>query len=101
MRRSGLERREVFVTSKLDDGAHRPDAARRAFARTLSELRLDDVDLFLIHWPLPARQDAPLEATWKVLEEFRARAARARSASRTSRSHTSSRLRPSATWCRR
>src|SRR4029079_9622726 len=51
IRASGLDRGEVFVTSKLNNGEHRPDDARRAFAGTLSELGFDHVDLFLIHWP--------------------------------------------------
>src|SRR5919199_6240931 len=48
-------RDEVFVTSKLNNGFHRPDDARRAFDETLSKLGLEYVDLFLIHWPLPTR----------------------------------------------
>jgi 2,5-diketo-D-gluconate reductase A len=71
VRASGVDRADVFVTSKLDNGAHRPDDARRAFDRTLSELGFEYVDLFLIHWPMPALAGAPFEQTWKVLEEFR------------------------------
>jgi 2,5-diketo-D-gluconate reductase A len=78
VRASGLERSDVFVTSKLDNASHRPDDARRAFDRTLSELGFDHVDLFLVHWPMPALEDAPFEDTWKVLEELR-REGRARS----------------------
>ena len=43
---------EVFVTSKLNNGFHRPDDARAAFDGTLAALGFDYVDLFLIHWPL-------------------------------------------------
>jgi 2,5-diketo-D-gluconate reductase A len=71
-RASGLGRDEVFITSKLDNSEHRPDDARRAFETTLSELGLDHVDLFLIHWPLPALYDGDYVSTWKVLEEFKA-----------------------------
>jgi 2,5-diketo-D-gluconate reductase A len=72
VRASGLGRDEVFVTSKLNNGFHRPDDARRAFDATLSALRFDFVDLFLIHWPLPALYDGDFVSTWKVLEEFQA-----------------------------
>ena len=78
IRSSGLDRGEVFVTSKLTNGAHEPQDAREAFDRTLSELGFDYVDLFLIHWPLPARYDGDFVSTWKTLEEFN-RDGRARS----------------------
>jgi 2,5-diketo-D-gluconate reductase A len=78
VRASGLDRAEVFVTSKLDNASHAPDDARRAFDRTLAELGFDYVDLFLIHWPMPALEAAPFEQTWKVLEELK-RDGRARS----------------------
>jgi 2,5-diketo-D-gluconate reductase A len=67
---AGLDRAEVFITSKLNNGYHRPDDARRAFDSTLSALRSDYVDLFLIHWPLPTLYDGDFVSTWKVLEQF-------------------------------
>jgi 2,5-diketo-D-gluconate reductase A len=67
---SGLDRGEVFVTSKLNNDAHEPDAAREAFDATLKALGVDYVDLFLIHWPLPMRYDGDFVSTWKTLEEF-------------------------------
>jgi 2,5-diketo-D-gluconate reductase A len=72
VRDSGLDRSEVFVTSKLNNGYHEPDDARRAFDETLSKLGFDYVDLFLIHWPLPTLYDGDFVSTWKTLEEFRA-----------------------------
>jgi 2,5-diketo-D-gluconate reductase A len=72
IRASGLDRDDVYVTSKLNNGFHRPDDARRAFAGTLSALELESVDLFLIHWPLPTLYDGDYVSTWKVLEEFKA-----------------------------
>jgi 2,5-diketo-D-gluconate reductase A len=72
IRASGCDRGDVFVTSKLSNAEHRPDDARRAFDRTLSELALDYVDLFLIHWPLPTLYGGDFVSTWKVLEEFHA-----------------------------
>jgi 2,5-diketo-D-gluconate reductase A len=78
VRASGLGRDAVFITSKLSNAAHRPDDARRAFDRTLTELGTDHVDLFLIHWPLPTLYDGDYVSTWRVLEEFH-RDGRARS----------------------
>ena len=72
IRASGLDRGDVYVTSKLNNSFHRPDDARPAFDRTLSELGFDYVDLFLIHWPLPTLYDGDFVSTWKTLEEFRA-----------------------------
>src|SRR3954447_11923918 len=69
---AGIERADVYVTSKLNNGFHKPDDARRAFDTTLSELGSDYVDLFLIHWPLPTLYDGDFVSTWNVLEEFKA-----------------------------
>ena len=63
-------RSQVFLTSKLNNGFHAPDAARRAFEETLTKLRTDSIDLFLIHWPLPTLYDGDYVSTWKVLGEF-------------------------------
>jgi 2,5-diketo-D-gluconate reductase A len=68
--KSGLSRGEVFVTTKLGNGAHRPDDARRAFDGSLKALGTDYVDLFLIHWPLPTRYGGDFVSTWRTLEEF-------------------------------
>ena len=75
---SSLSREEVFVTSKLNNGFHEPDAARRSFDQSLVDLGTDHVDLFLIHWPLPTRYDGDFVSTWKTLVEFQ-REGRARS----------------------
>ncbi len=68
---SGLERSDVFVTSKLNNGFHRPAEARAAFDRTLEKLGFDYLDLFLIHWPLPTLYDGDFVSTWRTLIEFR------------------------------
>jgi len=78
VRASGLDRGDVFVTSKLNNSFHEPQDAREAFDTTLSELGFDYVDLFLIHWPLPTLYDGDFVSTWKTLEEFH-RDGRARS----------------------
>ncbi|MEV5765387.1 aldo/keto reductase [Micromonospora sp. NPDC052213] len=78
VRESGLDRDEVFVTSKLSNAFHRPDDARKAFESTLAALKMDRIDLFLIHWPLPTLYDGDFVSTWKTLAEFQ-RDGRARS----------------------
>jgi 2,5-diketo-D-gluconate reductase A len=67
--RSDLDRSEVFVTTKLANDSHGYDNARRAIEASLKELGFDYVDLYLIHWPMPA-YDKYVE-TWKALIEFR------------------------------
>ena len=71
VRTAGVAREDVYITSKLNNGFHRPDDARAAFQSTLDALRTDYIDLFLIHWPLPTRYDGDFVTTWKVLEEFK------------------------------
>jgi len=71
IRASGLDRADLYVTSKLNNGFHRPDDARRAFDDTLAALGFGYVDLFLIHWPLPTLYDGDYVSTWKTLEGFR------------------------------
>jgi 2,5-diketo-D-gluconate reductase A len=71
IRDAGVDRGEVFVTSKLNNGFHNPGDARRAFEKTLAALGSDYVDLFLIHWPLPTRYDGDFVSTWRTLEEFK------------------------------
>jgi 2,5-diketo-D-gluconate reductase A len=71
IRDAGLDRAEVYITSKLNNGFHRPDDARRAFDDTLKALSTDYVDLFLIHWPLPTLYDGDFVSTWQTLEEFK------------------------------
>jgi 2,5-diketo-D-gluconate reductase A len=67
---SGLHRDDVYITSKLNNGFHRPDDARRAFDETLAALGIEAIDLFLIHWPLPTRYGGDFISTWRTLEEF-------------------------------
>ncbi len=67
VRDSGLARADVFITSKLNNGFHEPDRARGAFDDTLTAIGVDQLDLFLIHWPLPTRYDGDFVSTWEVL----------------------------------
>lgn len=75
VRDAGLDRAQVYITSKLNNGFHNPDDARRAFDASLTALGFDGddnyLDLFLIHWPLPTLYDGDYVSTWKVLEEFK------------------------------
>ncbi|HZE01172.1 MAG TPA: aldo/keto reductase [Pseudonocardiaceae bacterium] len=66
----GLPRDEIFVTTKLWNSDHGYDAALRAFDASARRLRLDTVDLYLIHWPVPTA-DLYVE-TWKALEKLAA-----------------------------
>ncbi|HEY3895295.1 MAG TPA: aldo/keto reductase [Pseudonocardiaceae bacterium] len=67
---SGLARDEVFVTTKLWNDDHGYDEALRAFEASSRRLGLDTVDLYLIHWPMPAA-DRYVES-WKALEKLAA-----------------------------
>ena len=67
---SGIPRSEIYLTSKLSNGKHKPDDVRRSFAQTLESLGVDDVDLFLIHWPLPTLYDGDYVSTWRAVTEF-------------------------------
>jgi 2,5-diketo-D-gluconate reductase A len=67
--RSGVDRGEVFVTSKLNNGFHRRDDALRAFDQSLGDLGFEYLDLFLVHWPLPGI-DVDYVETWKAMEEI-------------------------------
>jgi len=65
---SGLRRDELFVTTKLNNPEHRTGDVEGGFERSLAALGLEEVDLYLIHWPLPAADR--YVATWRVLEKF-------------------------------
>ncbi|MFG2981560.1 aldo/keto reductase [Streptomyces sp. NPDC048258] len=70
---SGVAREELFVTTKLWNGPKQTwnrDAVLRAFDDSLGKLRLDHVDLYLIHWPRPMRDD--FVSIWKTFEEIAA-----------------------------
>ncbi len=66
---SDIPRDELFITTKLWNNSHNPDAALKAFDESLARLRLDFVDLYLIHWPV-AGSEAYLDA-WRTLIRLR------------------------------
>ncbi len=71
VRKSGIDRSELFVTSKLNNGFHEPERAMQAFDESIERLDIDYLDLFLIHWPLPTI-DVDYVDTWKAMEKMKA-----------------------------
>lgn len=65
IRDSGVNRQDVFLTSKLQNGEQGFDTTLRAFDASLERLGMDYLDLYLIHWPMP-RQDRYVD-TWRAL----------------------------------
>lgn len=65
---SGIDRDELFITTKLWNADQGYDAALAAYDDSLEKLGLDDVDLYLIHWPVPAN-DRYLDS-WRALEHL-------------------------------
>jgi 2,5-diketo-D-gluconate reductase A len=69
VRASGIDRSEIYVTSKLNNKFHAPDQVGPAFQGTFEALNIGYVDLFLIHWPLPTIEVDYLD-TWKAMESL-------------------------------
>lgn len=82
----GVTRSSLWVTSKLWNDSHRPRHVQPALEKTLSDLGLDYLDLYLIHWPIAFRKgvdfpergdefltldEVPLEATWEAMQEVK------------------------------
>ncbi|MGI9071509.1 MAG: aldo/keto reductase [Bryobacteraceae bacterium] len=77
IRRSGISRSDIFVTTKLWLTHYGYESALRAFDSSLKKLGLDYLDLYLAHWPVPAAFDATIDsyrAAEKLLAERRVRA---------------------------
>lgn len=72
--RSGIDRRELFVTSKVWNTERGYDTTLRAFDRTLADLGLEYLDLYLIHWPATAHRFEDWQRinadTWRAMEKL-------------------------------
>ncbi|HMD80778.1 MAG TPA: aldo/keto reductase, partial [Anaerolineales bacterium] len=68
IRDSGIDRESLFVTTKLDGPFQGEDRAIAGLDESLQRLGLDYVDLLLIHWPLPQRDE--YLSTWKTFEKL-------------------------------
>ena len=68
-RDSGLAREDVFLTSKLNNGFHAEADVAKAIDQSLADLQVEQLDLFLIHWPLPGI-DIDFVETWKAMEQL-------------------------------
>ena len=81
-----VKREDVFITSKLWNNAHEANRVETALDKTLADLKLDYLDLYLIHWPVSLKNDvmfpkegadyltyeeAPLAGTWKGMENLK------------------------------
>jgi len=64
---SGIPRDELYITTKLNNTNHRTDDVRRSFDESRKLLGIEQVDLFLIHWPLPTQYDGDFVSTWKAM----------------------------------
>ena len=69
---AGVPRSDIHITSKLSNANHRPQDVRRSFDETLRKLRTDQLDLFLMHWPLPMLYDGDYPSTWQAITGLKA-----------------------------
>jgi diketogulonate reductase-like aldo/keto reductase len=74
VRESGLPRREIFVTTKLWNADHGYDRALRAMDESLARLGLEQVDLYLVHWPVEGLRHESWRAMERILADGKARA---------------------------
>jgi diketogulonate reductase-like aldo/keto reductase len=74
IRESGLERDQVFVTTKIWNADQGYEETRRACEQSLARMRFEHVDLLLLHWPVPGRRLDSWRALERLRDEGRARA---------------------------
>jgi diketogulonate reductase-like aldo/keto reductase len=66
IRRSGIKREDIFITTKVNNPDQGYENALRAFDESLLRLRCDYIDLYLVHWPIRGKR----EQTWKAFERL-------------------------------
>jgi 2,5-diketo-D-gluconate reductase A len=69
--KSGLGREDLYVTTKLNNNRHEKAAAKDSLRVSLDKLGLEQVDLFLIHWPLPTQYGGDFVSTWEAMVDLR------------------------------
>ncbi|EJZ86607.1 aldo/keto reductase [Winkia sp. UMB3158] len=69
---SGIPRYQIFLTTKLNNGNHLSDDARRSFEQSLADLQTDYVDLFLMHWPMVHRYGGRFPECFQMMQDFSA-----------------------------
>ncbi len=84
MKEDGIKRSDLFITSKLWNSFHKPEDVREGLEKSLADLQVDYLDLYLMHWPVALRKgvlkprsaedyltldEVPLMDTWRVLED--------------------------------
>jgi 2,5-diketo-D-gluconate reductase A len=67
---SGIAREDIYITSKLANANHGPDDVKRSFDQTMTYLGVDQIDLFLVHWPLPTLFAGDYVSTWNAVTEL-------------------------------
>ncbi len=68
IRKSGVPREQLFITTKLWNSDHGFDNVAKAFETSMQKLSLEYLDLYLMHWPHPAR--GQMVETWKAMEQL-------------------------------